>query len=63
MNKNRRTEEEVDKIISELKDKLKNNIIKKSYIEDGFKEKHVNKTKNKNKRKIQKDNRKKNRSK
>ena len=37
MNKNRRTKEEVDKIISELKDKFKNNIIKKSYIEDGIK--------------------------
>lgn len=63
MNKNRRTKEEVDKIISELKDKFKNGIIKKSYIEDDFKEKPVNKTKNKNKRKIQKANRKKNRSK
>lgn len=63
MNKNRRTKEEVDKIISELKDKFKNNIIKRSYVEDDFKEEPVNKTKNKNKRKIQKANRKKNRSK
>ena len=63
MNKNRRTKEEVDKIISQLKDKFKNNIIKRSYIEDCFKEKQKNKTKNKNKRKMQKANRKKNRSK